>query len=129
MEHAKYRIKNNEGQNKRWFKMSLGLKEGCPAAPIEFLIYHTFMMKDLKAHMKEKQDGKVRVGFGSDDVATLPLIREHPPAKKVTWLNKITNTATPVELLLFADDTSSLCRQSYMQQYKDKMKQIFGLER
>ena len=126
MELARYHIKNNEGHNRKWFKMSLGLKEGFLAAPIEFSIYHFFIMKDLKARLMVNQDGKVHVGFSSDDVTTLPLIREHQPAKKVTRTNKMTNTATHVELFLFADDTTSLCRQSYMQQYKEKMKQTFG---
>ena len=112
------------GHNRKWFKMSLGHKEGCPAAPIEFSIYHSFIMKDLKARLMENQGGKVHVEFSSDDVTTLPL--EHPPANEVTRMNKITNTATPVELLWFANDITSLCRQSYMRQYKERMKQTFG---
>ena len=36
MEHARYRVKNSEGHDDKWFCVSLGLKEGCPAAPIEF---------------------------------------------------------------------------------------------
>ena len=75
-------------------------------------------MMDLKARLMENPGGRVHVGFSSEEFNELPLIREH----QVTWMNKITSTSRPVELLLFADDTTSLCRQSYLQQYKEMMK-------
>ena len=82
MEHARYRVKNSEGHDDKWFRMSLGLKEGCPAAPIEFSIYHSFIMKDLKSRLLHSSDENIRVGFGSEDFNDLPLIRENSPTKK-----------------------------------------------
>ena len=56
-------LKTMEGHDDKWFHMSLGLKEGCPAAPIEFSIDHSFIMKDLKSRLLENPDGNIRVGF------------------------------------------------------------------
>ena len=79
MEHARYRVQNSEGHSDCWFNMSLGPKEGCPAAPIEFSIYHSFIMKDLKSRLLENLNESVRVGFSSEEFDDLPLIRENPP--------------------------------------------------
>ena len=125
MEHARYRVKSSEGHSQRWLNMSVCLKEGCPAASIEFSIYHSFTMIDLKSRLSGYLDGRVQVGFSSEEFNELPLVRDHLPAKKVTGMNKITNTARPVDLLLIADDTTSLCRRSHMQQFKELMKQTF----
>ena len=65
MEHARYRVQNSEGHSDCWFNMSLGLKEGCPAAPIEFFNLPLFIMKDLKSRLLENSDESVRVGFGA----------------------------------------------------------------
>ena len=73
---------NNGGHDDKWFHMSLGLKEGCPAAPIEFSIYHSFIMKELKARMLEKSRESIRVGFGTEEFNDLPLIRENAPDKE-----------------------------------------------
>ena len=62
--------------------MSLGLKEGCPAAPIEFSIYQSYIMKDLKTRLLQSDDENVRVGFGSEDFNDLPLIRENSPTTR-----------------------------------------------
>ena len=105
--------------------MSLGLKEGCPAAPIEFSIYHSFIMKDLKSRLLRSYGESVRVGFGSEDYNDLPLIRENPPTKKVRWARTVEQTSKSVNLLLFADDTTSLCRRSNVQNRKDLLKQTF----
>ena len=67
MEHARYRVKSNGGHDDKWFHMSLGLKEGCPAVPIEFSIYHSFIMKELNARMMENQEESIRVGFGTEE--------------------------------------------------------------
>ena len=111
MEHARYRVTNNVGHSKGWFNMNLGLKEGCPAAPIEFSMYHFFISKDLKSRLLGNPRESVRVGFSSEEFNDL----EHPPTKKVTWRNTITNTLRPIDLLLFSDDTTYLCRLSEMQ--------------
>ena len=124
MEHARYRVKNNGGHDDKWFHMSLGLKEGCPAAPIEFSIYH-FIMKDLKSRLMKSPDESVRVGFGSEEFNDLPLIRENAPTKKIRWARKVEQTSKSVNLLLFADDTTSLCRRSNMQDRKEMLKQTF----
>ena len=125
MEHAKNRVKNSEGHSDRWFHMSLGLKEGCPAAPIKFSIYHSFIMKDLKSRLLENPDESVRVGFGSEEFNDLPLIRGNPPTKKVRWARTVEQTSKSVNLLLFADDTTNLCRRSNMQNREDLLKQTF----
>ena len=125
MKHARYRVKNSEGHDDKWFCMSLGLKDGCPAAPIEFSIYHSFIMKDLKARLLQSDDENIRVGFGSEDFNDLPLIRENSPTKKIRWARKVEQTSKPVNLLLFADDTTSLCRRSNMQNRKEMLKQTF----
>ena len=62
--------------------MSLGLKEGCPAAPIEFSIYQSYVVKDLKSRLLRNSDESVRVGFGSEEYNDLPLIRENSLTKK-----------------------------------------------
>ena len=105
--------------------MSLGLKEGCPAANIEFSIYHSFIMKDLKTRLLQSDDENIRVGFGSENFNDLPLIRENSPTKKIRWARKVEQTSKPVNLLLFADDTTSLCRRSNMQDRKEMLKQTF----
>ena len=127
MEHARYRVKNSEGHSDRWFNMSLGLKEGCPAAPIEFSIYHSVIMKDLKSRLLENPDESVRVGFGSEEFNDLLLIRENPSCKKsLDGQEQWRGTSKSVDLLLFADDTTSLCRRSNMQHRKELLKQTFG---
>ena len=125
-EHARYRLKNSEGHSDGWFNMSLGLQEGCPAAPIEFSIYHSFIMKDLKSRLLENSDESVRVGFSSEEFNDLPLIRENQPAKKVRWARMVESTSNSVNLLLFADDTTSLCKRSNMQHRQELLKQTFG---
>ena len=82
MEHARYRVKNNEGHDDNWFRMSLGLKEGCPAAPIEFSINYSVIMKDLKSRLLQSADENIRVGFGSEGF-NVPIIRENSPTKKI----------------------------------------------
>ena len=67
MEHARYRGKNNGGHDDKWFHMSLGLKEGCPAAPIEFSIYHSFIMKDSKARLLESPPAHTRKSTDKED--------------------------------------------------------------
>ena len=109
----------------KWFHMSLGLKEGCPAAPIEFSIYHSFIMKELKARLLENPEESIRVGFGTEEFNDLPLIRENTPTKKVRWARRVEQTSKSIDLLLFADDTTSLCRRSNMQNRKDILKQTF----
>ena len=104
--------------------MSLGLKEGCPAAPIEFSIYQSFIMKDLKTRLLRNSDESGRVGFGSEEYNDLPLIRENSPTKKIRWARTVEQTSKSVNLLLFADDTTSLCRRSNMQNRKE-LKQTF----
>ena len=126
MEHARYRVKNSEGHSDRWFNMSLGLKEGCPDAPIEFSIYHSNIMSDLKSRLLENSDESVRVGFASEEFNDLPLIRDKPPAKKVRWTRTVEGTSKSVNLLLFADDTMNLCRRSNMQHCKELLQQPFG---
>ena len=125
MEHARYRVKNNGGHDDKWFHMSLGLKEGCPAAPIEFSIYHSFIMKDLKARLSESPEESIRVGFGTEEFNDLPLIREKAPTKKIRWARKVEQTSKSIDLLLLADDTTSLCRRSNMQNRKEMLKQTF----
>ena len=122
MEHARYRVKNSEGHDEKWFRMSLGLKEGCPAAPIEFSIYHSFIMRDLKSRLLRNSDERVRVGFGSEEYNDLPLIRENSPTKKIRWARKVEQTSKSVNLLLFADDTTSSRRRSNMQNRKELLK-------
>ena len=109
MEHARYRVKNSEGHSDCWFNMSLGLKEGCPAAPIEFSIYQSFIMRDLKSRLLDNSDESVRVGFGFEEFNDLPLIRENPPAKKVSWARMVEGTSKSVNLLLFADAEDRTC--------------------
>ena len=96
MEHGRYRVENSEGHSDRWFNVSLGLKEGCSAAPIEFSIYQSFIMKDLKSRLLENPDESVRVGFGSDEFNDCPLIRENLPARKVRWARTVEGTSKSV---------------------------------
>ena len=107
MEHAK----NSEGHSDRWFNMSLGLKEGCPATPIEFSILP--LNRDCwKTPMKV-----FVLVFGSEECKS---------ACKNSQMGK--NCGANVEdrqSLLFADDTTSLCRRSNMQNRKDLLKQTF----
>ena len=119
MEHARYRVINSEGHSDGSFNMSLGLKEGCPAAPIVFSIYHSFIRKNLKSRLLENSDESVRVGFSSEEFHDLPLIRENQTAKKVRWARMVESTSKSVNLLLFTDDTTSLCRRSNMQHRKE----------
>ena len=105
--------------------MSLGLKEGCPAAPIEFSIYHSFIMKELKARLLENQEESIRVGFGTEEFNDLPLIRENAPTKKMRWARRVEQTSKSIDFLLFADDTTSLCRRSNLQNRKEILKQTF----
>ena len=72
-----------------------------------------------------KPEESVRVGFGFEEFNDLPLIRENPLAKKVRWARTVEQTSKSVNLLLFADDTTSLCRKSNMQNRKDLLKQTF----
>ena len=116
-------LKNGEGHDDKWFHMSLGLKEGYPAAPIEFSIYHSFIMKDLKSRLLQNSDESVRVGFGSEEYKDHPLIRGNPPTKKLRWARMVEQTSKSINLLLFADDTTSLCRRSNMQERKEMLKQ------
>ena len=125
MEHARYRVKKSEGHDDKWFRMSLGLKEGSPAAPIEFSIYHSFIMKDLKSRLLRSSDESIRVGSGSEDFNDLQLIRENSATKKIRWARKVQQTSKSVNLLLFADDTTSLCRRSNMQDRKEMLKRTF----
>ena len=62
-------------------------------------------MKDLKLRLLENPDENICVGFGTD--------------RKVEQMSKSVN------LLLFADDTTSLCRKSNMQNRKEMLKQAF----
>ena len=118
MEHARYRVKNNGGHDHKCFHMSLGLKEGCPAAPI-------FIMNDLKSRLLENPDENICVGFDTEEFNDLPLIREYAPTKKIRWARKVEQMSKPVNLLLFADDTTSMCRKSNMQHRKEMLKQAF----
>ena len=63
--------------------------------------------------------------FGSEEYNDLPLIRGNPPSKKVRWARMVEQTSKSVNLLLFADDTTSLCRRSNMQDRKEMLKQTF----
>ena len=96
MEHARYRVKNYGGHDDKWYHMSLGLKEGCPAAPIEFSIYHSFIMKDLKSRLLENPEESIRVGFGTEEFNDLPLIRENAPTKKIGWARRVEQTSKSV---------------------------------
>ena len=66
--HARYRVKYSEGRSEDWFNMIFGHKEGWLAAPIEFSIFHSFIMKELKSR-------GVRFGFSSEEFNDLPLTR------------------------------------------------------
>ena len=68
-----------------------GSSEGCHSdgAPIEFSIYHSFIMKELRSRLLENPGESVRVGFGSEEFNDLPLIRENQPAKKVRWARMV----------------------------------------
>ena len=83
-------------------------------------------MKDLKSRLLENSVESVRVGFNSEEFNDLPLIRENQPAKKVRWSRRVESTSKSVNLPLFADDTTSLCRRSNMQHRKELLKQTFG---
>ena len=83
-------------------------------------------MKDVKSRLLANPGEGVRVGFSSEEFNDLPLIRQRPPKKKVTWRNTITNTCRQIDLLLFADGTTSLCTWSEVQNGKELMKQTFG---
>ena len=43
----------------------------------------------------------------------------------MSWARKVEQTSKPVNLLLFADDTTSLCRRSNIQNRKEVLKQTF----
>ena len=98
--------------------------EGCPAAPIEISICHSFIMKDLKSRLLENPGESVRVGFSSEEFNDLPLTHENQSAKNVRWARMVENTSKSVDLLLFSDETTSLCRRSNMR--KELLKQTFG---
>ena len=121
----RYRVKNSEDHDDKWFRMSLGLKEGCPASPIEFSICHFVIMKELKARLLENQEESVRVGFGTEEFNYLPLIRENAPTKKIRWARKVEQTSKSIDLLLFANNTTSFCRRSNMQNRIEILKKTF----
>ena len=83
-------------------------------------------MKDLKSRLLEIPGESVRVGFSSEEFNELPLTRENQSGNKVRWARMAENTSKSVDLLLFADDTTSLCRRSNMQHRKELLKQTFG---
>ena len=124
MEHARYRVKNNGGHDDKWFHMSLGLKEGCPAAPIEFFKLPLFHHEGVESEAAGKSRRKHSCGFWYR-FNDLPLIRENAPTKKIRWARRVEQTSKSIDLLLFADDTPSLCRRSNMQNRKEILKQTF----
>ena len=64
------------------------------------------------------------MGFGTEEFNYLPLIQENAPTKKIRWARKVEQTSS-IDLLLFADDTTSFCRRSNMQNRKEILKKTF----
>ena len=96
---ARYKIRGNAGYSEE-FQLKRGLKEGCPASPQLFNLYHNQVLRNYedRARTAEIEGAKV---------ATTNKMKSYRERRK-----KIPSIAEEIRAVLFADDTNIFVRHS-----------------
>eukprot|EP00969_Alexandrium_andersonii_P354072 15441315-Alexandrium_andersonii.AAC.1 len=113
---CRYRVRTQEGLS-RHFELEKGFREGDPSSPVCFNIYHSCVLNDLRSRLQNGFGSDVGVDVGWRPDQPIEARQRLDPKRAQFFVHRLVD-------LLFADDTSLLCRRKVLAEVEQLAQQV-----